>query len=488
MALRDPASVAAPILPASTFDPVQFAKDSYTEDVTANKERKAAFDFSVPMPKKYEDPKWSQLVEKKLALGQLGTEMYSQGYDIKHPKNKRDIQAMGAYNKAYDQLNGEIDFYNAQRTALEEADKKVAQSLAEGDSNINLEETDKRRTALINAKSNEEAKKLLSDWGGSGILVFNQKPYDIMGTISKGFGDWVDKHTTQGKPYTDKNGATVTNKVTQVKESDVKGYLGNLYDSNSKFQEEVKKLRDQSDPYYPQDNSTEADKKWLYDKYGKGQVFKDVVTDVKEQSGSGSGNGGYNKNGYSNKTFDTPTTIKGSDAQGNQVTTTITGKKTIALSPKKMQISVTQGAIDAETGKPIQGILNVDFNPRDVKLIPVSTKEASIANVAGNVFGNTILKPGEVVPDNLLNKATGYYQEERYVEGTYTEGTGVDKVEKKILIPYKNVESDLEPLYKGLSDKVLSTDLTGDDKKAYDWAKSNPNNPKSKQILNLLGK
>jgi len=493
---KDPLSVAAVQLPGSSFDPVQFAKEEYAEGAIkraeGEKERQAAYDVDLETPERWDDLKFEPLLDMRYKLDQFGTLLMMKGYDMKDLSKPENRRAAAAWNSAYKQYEGDVDFYNSARKAIQEADKLVKSELLQENPRIDIEKTNERKRKLIEAKSIDEMKKLINEYGSQGIIVPKEKQTDILGELASTFKDWIEPK--EGSTIQEKDGRIYTQKIKQVTPDQVKSTIRNKLKFDKEFAKSVEQQRKKDDIVRGDDMSIDASVEYLYNQMGKDKAFTNVFRNVKAAPGGGGGATTFNKNGFSNVPVTTKTTIG-----KNNYVYDLTGVKGIELKESDMQISIPVNAIDASNGKPA-GIpnKNVEFMPRHVTKYPIATK--TIKKPYGEdefglgLFREVIAKEGDIIPDDQLGLAGNNYVYKRFVEGMANYKKGETEISDKIFIPYEEVASDLEPEYKGLRRQIILTDLddidesqlSGIDKKAYEAIKKNPDQEYAQEALYKL--
>lgn len=426
----DPLSIPATILPESSFDPVQFAKERRQEVLTEQKERRERYNKaweSVGTPSDWNRNVQQELMDERNQVFDAAAAKSAQGInltDISHPKYGKD--AMEFSNKLKS-LNMKIDQSNALDEYLATLRNTIAKDVNKV---IDVDATNKNIATLKSLKSFDEINKFMSEKGDD-LLVLKKPEFNMDQYIS----DYIKKSgitSIKSLEETPKGNFLISEMYNLIPPEKLQGaFMGMLQDPT--FKSEVKAMRDKdmtdlrggSDLDYLMERKgnslarqqTGLEKKWI----------KPTGTDKEEE-----------KPNYQ-VTNKTSSLRMGSDDIPVDDLMSFDQSKSFGIS--------LANAIDPSTGRQIGKTDNADFTPRrlvDVKVLKADTKIKGVVYKKGTIIRN----PDTVRTDLVETKrfVEGYYKTK--VGKTLDDKTYVVDSEKTILKPYSDIKSEMDMNYK----------------------------------------
>jgi hypothetical protein len=471
--MADPLSIPTTILPGSTYDPVQFAKERRQEVLTEQKERRTRYNEawnSVPMPSGINSNVSADILKRKNDWMDRAASKGADGvdiFDISNPKTGKDAM----------QIRSELDQIRLDATKTIALDKylgEVRNMIAKDDKEvINQEATKANITKIQGMKSMKEIDDFLSSKGDD-IVEVNKIPLDE----NKFIYDYLKETGVKGMPTeytTNEGGFQVSREYNNISPEELKNsFMGML--NVPKFKERVKEIR-ASDAT---DLRGGSDLEYLMERKGNRMLRQQTAFRSKPIEPKAPKEGDKPKYQVSNEPVKS-TIFYGTNSDK---TYTAVGKNPVTFDQSKtVTIPAGLGVIDIRTGQKI-------VTPDNVEITPINTAEYYVADKPTKFPNGVKLGPGGILPDGDYSKFPNV-KKKRFVQAAYSEGSGENKQNKTVFIPYENIKNELDAVYKMAGDIPETKNevaLSTEDQQAYDWANKNPNDPRAKQILKLLNK
>jgi hypothetical protein len=432
---QDPLSIPATIFPGSTYDPVQFAKERRQEVLTEQKERRTRYNEawnSVPMPSGLNKNVSAEILKRKYDWMDRTASKAANGidvFDISHPKYGRDAM----------QVRSELDqiVMDANKTiATDEYLGEVRNQIAKDDKGV----IDKKATIaniekIQNAKSQQEIDDFLSSKGDD-IVEVNKIPLDINKYITDNLKNYGIKGMST-ELTTNEGGKQVTREYNDIPPEELKNALVGMYNSDPKFKEEIK-FRRQNDPT---DLRGGSDMDYIMERYGNQRVRQQTAFKSKPIEPKAPKEGDKPKYQVSNEPVKS-TIFYGANSDK---TYTAVGKNPVTFDQSKtVTIPAGLGVIDSKTGGKI-------VPPDNVEITPINTAEYYVSDVPTKSPKGTKWPAGTILPDGDYSKFPNV-KKKRFVQAAYTEGSGENKQNKTVFIPYENIKNELDAVYKMAGD------------------------------------
>ena len=424
---QDPLSIPTTVLPESTFDPVQFAKERRQEVLTEQKDRRERYNKaweSVGTPAGMNRNVQQELIARRNQILEEGANKSAEGIDItdiSHPKYGRDAME---FRSSLDQLNMDISKTEAIDKLLGEARNMIAK---DDKGVIDVNATNSNIAKIRSAKNLDEIDQFLSSKGDS-IIELKPKQFDMDQYIV----DYMKDKGIKGmnvSSETPKGNFLITEQYNEIPPEELQSaFMGML--QNPDFRNKVKEMR-ASDAT---DLRGGSDLEYLMERKGnrlarqqtglKREWIKPDKSDKPEEK----------KYSFSNEPVET--LIGKYKAVGRNV---VTFKQ-----QKPMKVTAGESIVDIESGsnKPIS---------EAITFTPINTAEYYVLNT--NKSG---AKAGTILTDTDISRGTRFkpedYEAKRFVEGTYPikkkVGDKTVDATKTVLVPYENIKNELDAEFK----------------------------------------
>lgn len=430
--MADPLSVAATILPESSFDPVQFAKERRQDILKQASEKRERYNEawgSVASPTDINRNVFADLIKKRNELIESGATQLAEGVDITDITNpKFGMEAM-KFKQSLEALNMEaaktinLDKYLGEvRNIISKDDKGV----------VNRKATEANIRKIQSARNMQEIDDFLSSKGDN-IIETNRIPMNVNKFVSdnlKAYG-LETLETSEEKRV---GGEVVTKKFNELDSGKLKNAMSAMYNSNPELQEQIKYEREND----PTDLTGGSDVDYFMERYGNPRLRQQTFEGRKPYEPKESK---QEEKKYTVSTSPVETMVGGYKAVGRNVVA-YDQSETINITPG-------EGIISLKTG-------GVDSRGTAVKFTPINSADYYILNKSKSGF-----KKGTVLTDNDIKRGTRFtsddYEVKRMVEGTYPIQTKdkdgkVTTITKTGLVPYGNIQNEMDVAYKPGSD------------------------------------
>ena len=432
---QDPLSISATILPESTYDPVQFAREEREKIQTEQKEQRERYNEAwskVGTPSGLNRNLYLDFIKRKSDLLEEGANLMTEGIDVTDITNpKYAMDAMG-FRQKLEELTMDVTKTKSYDQLLSNVRQAVAKDAQSGRNIIDQEATNKNISFIQNAKNTKEVDDFLASMGDD-LIVFKKKSLDIPAYINENLANYgvsgIKKEETKIQ-----GGKEVTRGYNELDPTQLRNAIVSMYNSSPDFRNKVKEERSQD----VTDLRGVSDIEWVMERYGNPQLRKMTSEKIRPYEPKTTGPKGE-KQPF--EVADYTTKIRMGDKE-----VPLRNVATLDQS-KSFGISLTD-AIDPVSLKRIPRQDNVDFTPRrivDVKVLKENMK------IKGKTFaaGTVVMNPDNTRPELMETK--------RFVEGVYKDtaikrfADGETKqvsIEKVVLKPYDEIKEDMNLNYK----------------------------------------
>jgi hypothetical protein len=436
--MNDPLSVAATVLPQSTFDPVEFS-NRYRSDFFKKQEesgkRFADLASQFEVPGEWNPGIRTSLLEERNKIIDEGASQMAQGYDVTDITNPKSSQKARDYQARWQKLLADSNKSKAIENVLMTAKKTLLDDrLKKGDEGVfDADASAKRMAEVAGAKNLKEASDILGKYGDN-VLVPRQETVNIGEYVNKQLPNYItplDVETTKKI-----GGNMVTDKTKEIPVEVMKSIMSKMYNGDPKLQRSILSQMQKDPLTIP----NETPLNYLFRNYGSDKLKQQYYHGTKpiEPKETKPVEKDYS---VQQNPVKTTISIKGNDY-------TVTGTNVIAFNQKKtFNVSPGPQSLFLSTGKPAGIKGSVDFTPTNTAEYYITTKKTKGKGTKGGKPINVDWPAGTILPDGDYSKNPNVVKK-RFVEGTYESGTGTTKSINTLLVPYDNISNELDANYK----------------------------------------
>jgi hypothetical protein len=439
----DPLSVNTTILPGSTFDVNEFATQERKRLLDEQAQRRTRYNqlWEKAAEVSGGNPWNVNLIGERQKLLEEGAGLMSEGVDITDITNPKSAKQAAEYRNRFEKLNHDANMSKAMEDLATNARALLAKDARDrgGEGVYDAEASIKNISTLMQQKTVGEAQKFLAGLGDN-LLVTKPKYVDVGQVIKKDLPNYVT--TIKNEEAKKVGNQVVTNSWNEIDPKEIKNGFTQMLISNADLRRTVQKQKSEDPLSLP----GESDVDFMMRTYGnqktrqliakKSEPYKPPYKPDKPEPPA------YE---VSNSPVNTTISIKNGSY-------TSTGMNPITFSQKKtFMVSPGAGTISMASGKPhaLKGA---------VEITPINTAEYYVSTKPNKQW-----PAGTILPAGADTRKNGGVKK-RFVQATYQYGEGVKAETRTILIPYENIQNELDAQYQvsGEIDKAnANTDPLG---------------------------
>ncbi len=439
---QDPLSIAATILPGSSFDPVAFASEERKRLLGEQKEKRTRYNelFDKISSVSGGNPWDEGLRSQRQQIIDEGANALAEGVDVTDITNPQSGRKAAEFRGKIEKLNNDAKMSQAIQGLVANTRQLLAKDAQDrgGESSYDAEATMANIQNLMSKKSITEAQQYLSGLGDN-LLVAKPIKVDIDKTISDNLPKYA-KGIKKGDESL-QDGKVVEKAWQEYTPQEVRTAFKGMLTEIPNLEQSVEKEKSEYPLLLRNMNNVDFMMMTRGNKAAR-QSISEMSSLYTPKSTKGEE---PEKPKYQSMTEPIKTTFSFKTGKDGKIGKTYesTGENPILFDQSKsFNVSPGSGTLDIENSQPANIKGSVNFKPVNTSEYTVSTKDYKG------------WKAGTILPDSEKGKPNT--KKVRFVEGVYTakvvkkagDKEIIEAVPKTILVPYDNIKNELDVTYK----------------------------------------